>query len=225
MVANPHRRCYTNHSCYVPPPTMLHDGDTQPFGFGPNGTGHFRWWSAEDLGADPNGEVSGSHLSGKVYSSGGFIAAFRPFFSEVYLPDESGPLQSHITDFRAYEATPSNGRVARYQCARYTTNGHHAVQRCDPGVDGSTGVTRAMMEELLDFLKKAHFVDRQTALLTVSSQVRNTNAGIRFSARWTFEFTPLSGVLPSYFTETLLSDGKMLEARATWLTVCLGITC
>ena len=219
------RACYANHACFQRLP-IGHRGDTRSFGYGPNGTGHFMWWSSRDLGADPHGEVSGSHISGHVYSSSGFIAAFRPFFSEVYMPDEEGPLGS-ITDFRDYEATPLNGRVARYQCARYTTNGEHTVQRCDPGSSGSTGVTRAMAIELLDFLKRGHWIDQQTALVTVSTQVRNNHAGLRFNSRWMFEFTPLAAVLPSYFTETLLGDGAeaRLEARAMWLQICLYITC
>ena len=224
MVKNENRRCYANHSCYDPP-LFMDPGDTQPYGFG-NGTAHFKWWSPQELGADPGGEVSGSHISGNVYTSGGFLAAFRPFFSEVFLPDEAGPLET-ITDFRPYEATSTNtSGVARYSCARYTTNGNYTVQRCDPGLTwgGSTGLTRSMLDEMLRFLKKAHFIDRQTALLVVSTQVRNNNFGLRFNARWTFEFTPLSGVLPSYFTETLMCDEAALEEREMWLLVCVAIT-
>ena len=40
-----------------------------------------------------------------------------------------------------------------------------------------------------------------------------------------FEFSPFSGVLPSYFTETLLYDADLLTQRAAWLNVCLCITC
>ena len=100
-----------------------------------------------------------------------------------------------------------------------------SVQRCDPGTHGSNEVTRQMMVEMLDFLKKAHFADAQTALITVGATLRNNNVGIKFSSKWMFEFTPLSGVLPSYFTETLIFNSERLEARAQWLFICLVITC
>ena len=82
MKANTRGKCYANHSCYQP----LHGpgdlGDTAPFGVGPAAGGHFTWWSTEQLGANPHGEQSASHISGAYYSSAGFVAAFRPFFSE-----------------------------------------------------------------------------------------------------------------------------------------------
>ena len=36
--------------------------------------------------------------------------------------------------------------------------------------------------------------------------IRNTHGGLRFSTRYMFEFSQLSGVMPSYDTETLLAD-------------------
>ena len=33
---------------------------------------------------------------------------------------------------RLTEARLDNGRAPRYWCARYTTNGHHIVQKCNP---------------------------------------------------------------------------------------------
>ena len=46
----------------------------------------------------------------------------------MLLPDEEGKYYA-VTDFRHAEATVANGKAPNYFCARYTTNGHHIVQR------------------------------------------------------------------------------------------------
>ena len=218
--------CYANHSCYAQLDGLDEPGDRTPFGRSNGETnmssGHFKWWSREELGANLGGVASASHISGRLYSSSGFIAAFRPFFSDTYLPPEEGETPKAVIDFRPFEATASNGRTATYSCARYTTNGNHTVQRCDPGHDASTGVTRAMFDELIRYLKRGHWIDRQTALVSVNMNGENSGTGIRFSCRYLFEFSPLGGaVLPSYDTETLINHPEMLQQREMWLDFCL----
>lgn len=217
--------CYANHSCYLQLEGEADPGDVKPFGRANShmSAGHFKWWPRSALGANTGGVPSASHISGRLYDSSGFVAAFRPFFSDTLLPDEEGPTPQSVRDFRLHEATPRNGRPARYRCARYSTNGNHTVQRCDPGVDGATGVTRAMFAELVRFLKRGHWIDRQTALVSVSMQVSNQNEGVRFATRYIFEFSPLGGVLPSYDTESLIDNADVLTQRDLWLDVCLAL--
>ena len=110
--------CYANHSCYRQLEGYANEGDTTAYGHvaSSDGTPAFTWWDARSLGANPAGIRSASHISGRVYSSSGFVAIFRPFFSEVVLSDEAGPVAS-LTDFRLHEATPSNGKTPRFLCA------------------------------------------------------------------------------------------------------------
>ena len=120
--------------------------------------------------------------------------------------------------------------MCRYLCVRLSWDGEQLHQLCDPnedvgGVQRTTGVVRAAVEEFWNDLKRAHFIDRQTALLTVTATLSNNNIGLRFSSRWMFEFTTLSGILSSYFTETLLTNAELLEQREQWLFICLAIVC
>ena len=47
--------------------------------------------------------MSASPLSLRTWSTAGFIAIYRPFFSEVLLPDEEGKYYA-VTDYRHAEA-------------------------------------------------------------------------------------------------------------------------
>jgi hypothetical protein len=217
--------CYANHSCFLQLEGVDDPGDTQPFGHANAALnmseGHFKWWTRAELGANMEGVPSASHISGRVYSSSGYVAAYRAFFSDTLLPDEEGPTPDAVADFRLHEATATNGRQAIYRCARYSTNGNHTVQRCDPGSGGATGVTREMFGELIRYLKRGHWIDKQTAIVSVAMQAANQNMGVRFATRYIFEFSPLGGVLPSYDTECLISHPETLAAREMWLDLCL----
>ena len=76
----------------------------------------------------------------------------QPFFSEAYLPDQNGT-HTDVIDFRKTLATATNKRPPTYYCARYTTNGHHIVQRCNPNPARNSGVVRGMMSEMVEHLK------------------------------------------------------------------------
>ena len=100
------RDCFQDHTCYedIPAATVMFDqGNTSDFGHGV-ASGHFKLWTAEDLGANPNGLESACPISLRTFTSSGFIAIYQPFFSEVLLPDEEGKYYA-VTDYRRTEAT------------------------------------------------------------------------------------------------------------------------
>ena len=106
------------------------------------------------------------------YESGGFVALVLPFFSDTWLPDEEGAPQQ-VTDFRKYRVTPHNFRTARYYCVRISRNGRHVRQLCDPAANGdgsglNTGVVRATVEEMWNDLRRGHFLDARSRLLSIT---------------------------------------------------------
>lgn len=211
--------CYANHSCYD---FGVGTGDTQPYGYGPS-AGAFTWWSSEDLGANPEGVSSASQLSYRSFSSGGYVALFLPFFSEVYLPEESGS-HADVRDYRLTEATPTNGKAPTYYCARSSFNGHHIEQRCNPDPMRNDATVRSMMDEMLTLLKRGHWIDHRTRLFSITMQMRNNNAGVRFIVRYMFEITPMGAVLPSYDMETMIDDADNTEEMRMWMYISLGLT-
>ena len=50
------------------------------------------------------------------------------------------------------EATVANGRQPNFFCARYTTNGHDIVQKCN--TPSRSGVTRGMMQDMVSTASK-----------------------------------------------------------------------
>ena len=83
-----------------------------------------------------------------------------------------------MIDFRDYQVTASNGRTPRYYCVRVSHNGRHMKQLCDPGVMGDglepyTGAVRATVEEWFNDLKRGHFLDSESRVLSFILQVAN----------------------------------------------------
>merc|ERR1719424_2504343 len=217
--------CYSNHTCYGPGDGVTADGnggDRTAYGYGAIQK-QFKYWTSADLGANPAGTGSASQLSYRSFSSGGFVALFLPFFSDVALPSESGPYDQ-VQDHRVHEVTPSNQKVPKYYCARSSYNGYHIEQRCNPTPSANTAVARHLMEEMLDGMKKGHWVDHRTRLLSITMQMRNNNAGVRFVARYMFEITQMGAVLPSYDMETYIDDEDNTNAQKLWMLVALGLT-
>lgn len=73
------RDCFQDHTCYedIPAATVMFDqGNTSDFGHGV-ATGHFKLWTAEDLGANPNGLESACPISLRTFTSSGFIAIYQ----------------------------------------------------------------------------------------------------------------------------------------------------
>ena len=218
------RDCFHGHKCFSDVGNdgiMIQSGsgNTTSFGHGA-AAGKFRYWSTESLGANPAGTMSANPLSLRTWTSSGFIAIYMPFFSETYLPDETGAYYD-VTDYRLTEATLGNDRAPNYYCARYTTNGHDITQRCNPTPGANSGVTRAMMVELVDYLKKGHWIDRQTRMVLITMQLRSNNFGLRFLSRFMFEITNMGAVLPSFDMEAMLDDEGLEQEQTTWMFVAL----
>ena len=129
-----------------------------------------------------------------------------------------------MLDYRLTEAKVDNDRVPNYFCARYTTNGYHYVQKCNPDPDRNSGVTRQMMIDLLDFLKKGHWIDKQTRLISISMQVRSNNGGVRYVTRFMFELTQMAAVLPSFDMEAMVDDPDSTAKMKVYMMMALGLT-
>ena len=217
--------CYANHSCYGSgegADEFGNGGDRKPFGVGAMKDA-FKWWDAADLGANTMGTSSASQLSYRTFSSGGFVSLYMPFFSETLLPNEAGTYDQ-VSDHRVHEATPTNGKTPTYYCARASFNGHHIEQRCNQNPNANDGVARALMTEMVDGMKKGHWIDHHTRLVSITMQMRNNNAGVRFVARYMFEITQMGAVLPSYDMETLIDDEENTNAQKLWMLIALILT-
>lgn len=186
-------------TCY-PELSSLHDvGSTESFGRNWTHPSSPLWhpyeyFTASELGANPSGVTSASKPSLKTYSTGGFVAVIIPFFSETFLPSEQGS-SSEVTDFRRYSVNTTNGRAAKYYCVRLSSNGRHIKQLCDPGAVGvgggeassgdvptgtpMTGAVRTAVEEMWNDLKRGHWIDHRTRVVTLTLQLKNNHAGVR----------------------------------------------
>ena len=219
------RACFAGHTCYDDNdnPIFTEGGDRSAFGYG-EARGHFVWWSTEELGANPAGQFSAAPVSLRSWTGDGYIAAFVPFFSDTYLPPQNGTA-AEVADHRLTIATRHNGRTPTYYCARYTTNGHHVVQRCNPNPAANDGVVRGLFVEMLDFLKKGHWIDARSRMVTITMQTHNHNGGIRFQTAYMFEITSQRSVLPSYHNWVMVDDGESLESMELWKMMALVCTC
>ena len=73
------RDCFQGHMCYEdlsPGMIMFDEGNTSDFGHG-TAAGHFKLWTAEALGANPNGLMSACPISLRTFTSSGFIAIYQ----------------------------------------------------------------------------------------------------------------------------------------------------
>ena len=50
-----------------------------------------------------------------------------------------------------------------------------------------------MMEDMIDDLQRAQWIDAQTAFLSVHMTIRNNHVGLRFLSRFYVEMSPLGG--------------------------------
>ena len=144
----------------------------------------------------------------RQYDSSGFVALAIPFFSDTYLPAEEGEVGT-ITDYKLSYVTTENGRTPRFYCVRVSHNGRHLKQLCDPGTNGDgiepyTGAVRATVEEWWNDLKRGHFLDANTRIMTTTLQLKSNNMGIRYRITLMLEITSLGAILPSFDVETRL---------------------
>jgi len=210
------------------------NADTESFGYNWTTGGAtplsqpWKYWDAEQLGADPSGQTAASVASGfRSYPSAGFVAVVLPFFSDTLLPEEAGTAEE-VTDFRLSRATFENDREPKYFCVRLSWNGEYVQQVCDPndapGPEGRiTGVVRAAVEAFWNDMKRGHFIDYQTRFLHFTLQLRSNNVGIGSRASFMFELTPAGGVLPSYDTETSVNTQSVLDSTEVYMNIALAM--
>ena len=184
----------------------------------------FKYLTTETLGASPAGLFTAHFNSLRVFPNDGFAAIFVPFFSNTFLPYERGRWDA-VTDFRLFRATPRNGREPLYYCARYTLDGTEVVQGCNTNPGRNDALVRGLMTQMLTELKKGHFLDVRTRLVSLHLQMANQHQAMAFTVRYMFEFTNLKGVLPSFDIETLIFAEESLHGMQMWLMLALVCTC
>ena len=184
----------------------------------------FKYLTTETLGASPAGLFTAHFNSLRVFPNDGFAAIFVPFFSNTFLPYERGRWDA-VTDFRLFRATPRNGREPLYYCARYTLDGTEVVQGCNTNPARNDALVRGLMTQMLTELKKGHFLDVRTRLVSLHLQMANQHQAMAFTVRYMFEFTNLKGVLPSFDIETLIFAEESLHGMQMWLMLALVCTC
>ena len=206
-----------------------HESDSRTLLFNSRASGElrleqpFKWWSAEQLGTDPKGDLSAHVGSLRPIAPGGFVSVILPFFSTTMLPDERGAAKD-VTDFRPHHATRANGKTPRFSCVRLSWNGEIVHQICDPnesvdGVTRTTGVVRAAVEELWNDLRRAHYIDTSSRAMVITMQLASPNLGVGSRVLLMFEFTPAGGVMASYDTFSQVTDRAQLAvtSRYTWI--------
>ena len=180
----------------------------------------FTWLSSEELGGDPNGQLSASMASFRTGEQGGFVAVVIPFFSEVYRTEYRGP-SSSVAPLKNISVTRFNNQTANYFCVRLSWNGLHVHQLCDPNDEHerTTGVVRAAVEDFWNDLKRAHFIDARTRSLVVTMPLRSNNIGVRSRSVLLFETTAVGGVLTSFDVETRVEVESQVQTskRFTWV--------
>ena len=189
----------------------------------------WRYFTAQELGANPSGIASAAVPSFRTFSTGGYVALVLPFLSTTLLPEQRGT-PSEVIDFRKHLLPRSSESLPRpaqlYVCVRLCWNGEHLHQICDPN-DGSsgrtTGVVRLAVEVFFNDLKRGHFVDAQTRALSITMPLRSNHLGIRSRVTLMLETTAMGAVLPSYDIETRVeSDSKMRQTQL-WVKIALGM--
>ena len=215
-------------------PTAL---DTAAFGYNWTAPGRplshpFRHYSAADLGADPSGRVSfhqASNAPPDVSSSGAFISAVVPFFSETMLPEERGT-PAALTNLTRHRVTVANGKRPNFSCVRLVWSGDHAHQLCDPniaspsGVVRTSGVVRAAIAEFWNDLKRAHWIDTATRSLTIALPITANNAGVQARLDFHLELTASGAVLPSHGVQTRVVRTDKLAATRLYINLSAAFT-
>ena len=206
----------------------------------------FDYFTAAELGSNPSGVTSAAVPSMKTYEAHGFVAVVIPFFADTWLPEEYGvACGSNVTytnsetnrfpgecvrDYKEVYVNTTNGRTPLYYCVRVSHNGKDVRQLCDPTTDtvthqgAMTGAVRAAVEEMWNDLKRGHFIDSLTRVMTITLQLKSNHMGVRYRITLMFELTSLGAILPSYDVETRIlstidADSMVLYATISLFTV------
>jgi hypothetical protein len=214
------------------PDGLMTGGSTEPFGFNwthPDESPEHPWtfFTPEQLGSNPAGITSGQPLFQANWEGSGFVAVMIPFFSDTFLEPESGTALE-ITDYRDSYVNVTNGRVGRYYCIRTSLNGLHLKQLCDPGQDGNgtgtlTGAVRNAAEEFWNDLKRGHFIDARTRLMTITLQLKANSIGVRYRTTLIFEQTAPGAWLSSYSVDTRLLSETQINNMLMFANVALAM--
>lgn len=153
------------------------------------------WLSDEYLGASKEGQMSAALPSMRLMPTGGFVSTIIPFFSVDWLDEERGkcdPAAGHVTWYRDhYVNTTTENKRAAFYCVRLSWNGVDCHQVCDPTHIGkeeqfltlkgrNTGVVRDAVELFWNDMKRAHYIDAHTRVVTIQMQLRSNHIGVRY---------------------------------------------
>ena len=220
----------TMGACY--PDIQLGEGATSSYGYNWTHPSEpplhpYHYMTAEELGSNPAGVKSAAFASQKMYDADGYTAVVIPFFSDTYLPYEEG-LAQDVTDIHGLRVTPNNGRVPRYYCVRTSVNSVYLKQQCDPSSDGMgngmmTGAVRQQVEAFWNDLKRGHFIDVRTRVLTITLQLRNNFEGLRHRMTLMFELNTMGSIITSYDVETRPLNQNLVDGMGLYLNVGLGM--
>ena len=118
--------------------------------------------------------------------------------------------------------------VGGFFCVRLTHNGEFIHQLCDPNAPyldphgRTTGVVRAAIEEWWNDLRRGHFIDVRTRLLTIVLPFRNSNEALRSRMSLMLETTAYGAVLPSYDIEARVDGEESYDNMAIYGNIAFG---
>jgi len=202
--------------------------------FGTNITDHqpipepFQFYDAAALGANPEGQRSGSvDINFGSIPAGGHASFVIPFFSNKLLPEERGDW-TEVTDYRLHAADASI--TPGYYCVRVSWNGAHIHQACDPNdrAGRTTGFCTNLVRDFWAQMKAARYLDAQTRALTVTLPLRNNNVGLRIRLAMVFQVTSSGSILPSYDIESrkdVFDTDGLRRVQMITLVLCVYFMC
>ena len=216
------------------PELLPGEGSHAPFGYNYTHPAElpsrqFTHMSAAELGGSPDGIRSTSlstSFSGR-YDADGYVALAIPFFSDTWLQPEEG-LAAEVADFRRYSVSTTNGRVALFYCVRTSINGLWMRQSCDPGTLGNgtgalTGLVRREVEVWWNELKRAHYIDMHTRVMTITLQLKSNHEGVRCRINLLFELSALGAIFTSFDVDTRVLRKDLILEMAWYANIGLGM--
>jgi len=217
--------------CYPELEMGMYQSSTMTYGYNithPEEEPEIRWryFRSDELGGNPEGQLSAAIPSMKTYDTDGFIAVVIPFFSEVFLPEQHD-LVDYVVDYRLHYVNATNGKNPMWYCVRTSHNGRDMHQVCDPttnpddGTGQMTGVVRAAVEQMWNDLKRGHYLDSLSRLLTITLQLKSNHLGVRYRITLMVELTSLGTLLPSYDVETRILNERTLDDMMLYATISL----
>ena len=119
---------------------------------------------------------------------------------------------------------PSKAPVRASLAACITLRRGRCVDRVRRRVSSPAGVVRAVVEEWWNDLKRAHFIDHSTRLLTLTVPFSSNNAGVRSRVTFFFEMVSTGGIITSYDVLTRVARTDLLDLTRTYSSIALIFT-